>query len=258
MESCIYEGQVRHARTVPVLHRFRYRVFMMYLDLGELSSVFARRWFWSTRRPALARFKRSNHLGPDEQPLDESVRDLVEKETGRRPTGPVRLLTNLSYFGYCFNPVSYYYCFGEDGETIEAFVAEVTNTPWGERDTYVLPANAGKRRGSTQWFRDSKKMHVSPFMPMDMQYDWCFTDPTERLNVFMANSRDGRRIFDASVMLKRTEIRGGSLARVLATFPFMTLKIIAAIHWEALRLWLKGCPVHPHPDKQTKIPATTR
>lgn len=258
MESCIYEGRVRHSRTVPVLHRFRYDVFMMFLDLGELDEVFRGRWLWSTRRPAIARFRRSHHLGSPEQPLAESVRDLVEKECGRRPAGPVRLLTNLSYFGYCFNPVSYYYCYAADGENIEAIVAEVTNTPWGERDTYVLPASESRIDGRTRWFRDSKTMHVSPFMPMDMQYDWCFTDPGDRLTVYMANSRDGRRIFDASVGLRRREITGPSLARVLVRFPFMTLKVIAAIHWEALKLWIKGVPVHAHPDKRHKIAASSQ
>ena len=252
MQSCIYEGRVRHSRSTPVLHRFEYRVFMMYLDLAEIPEVFDKRWFWSARRPALARFKRSNHMGPSEQPLDESVRDLVERETGRRPNGPIRLLTNLSYFGYCFNPVSFYYCFDETGREVETFVCEVTNTPWGERDTYVLPRNRGERRGKTQRFRDAKKMHVSPFMPMDIDYDWCFTDPAQRLIVYMANSRQGKRIFDASIGLSRSEISAGSLARVLVSFPLMTLKVIAAIHWEALRLWLKGVPVYAHPDKEKK------
>ena len=239
MQSCIYEGQVRHTRTRPVLHRFRYRLFMMYLDLDELPSLFEPRWFWSVRRPAIARFRRSDHIGPEEQPLAESVRDLVERETGCRPAGPVRLLTNLSYFGYCFNPVSFYYCFDEDGETLQTIVAEVTNTPWGERDSYVLPAeqNIGK---STAWrFQPSKKMHVSPFIEMDIDYDWCFSLPGDRLGVFMANAKEGVRFFDAGMTMKRKEIGAASLARVLVTFPFITVKIFGAIYWQALRLWLK-------------------
>jgi len=250
VESCIYEGQVRHTRTRPALHRFRYRLFMMYLDLEELPRVFGKRWFWSARRPALARFRRTNHLGPADQPLDESVRDLVHKETGERPSGPIRLLTNLNYFGYCFNPVSFYYCFRKDGCTLETIVAEVNNTPWGERDTYVLPArqNIGKTKA---WrFQPVKKMHVSPFMPMDIDYDWCFTMPGERSSVFMANSKDGTRFFDAAITLRRTEINGRSLARVLVTFPLMTVKIVTAIYWQALRLWLKHVPLYVHPDKK--------
>lgn len=258
MHSCIYEGQVRHTRTVPVVHRFAYRVFLMYIDLDELPELFARRWFWSSQRPALARFRRENYLGPADRSLADSVRDCVEHDTGTRPAGPVRMLTNLSYFGYCFNPVTYYYCYDESGADIEAMVAEVTNTPWKERTTYVLPADKAVQRGATRRFSDRKNMHVSPFMPMDINYDWCFTTPAQRLTIYMANQHKGKRVFDASLVLNRTEIATGSLARILATYPFMTAKVMAAIHWQALRLWLKGCPVYEHPHKRQKIAVSSR
>ena len=255
MESCIYEGRVKHTRTEPVLHRFGYRMFMMYLDLDELPDLFRKRWFWSATRPALARFRREHHIGDPGEPLAESVRKLVERETGRRPEGPVRLLTNLSYFGFCFNPVSFYYCFDVDGRTVRAIVAEVNNTPWGERDTYVLPDSADVGRRGVKRFRPRKKMHVSPFMPMEVDYDWCFTDPAQRVTVYMANSSNGKRMFDASINLKRTDISAGALASVLLRFPFMTVKVVAGIYWQALRLWLKRCPVYAHPDKRQKIAA---
>lgn len=253
MQSCIYEGQVRHSRTTPAFHRFSYRLFMMYLDLDELPLLFRKRWFWSTRRPAIARFRRSHHLGPASQPLAESVRDLVAAETRKRPEGPVRLLTNLSYFGYCFNPVSFYYCFAKDGQTLEAIVAEVNNTPWGEQNTYVLPAADNIGKGAAWRFQPVKKMHVSPFMPMDVNYDWCFNIPSDRMNVYMANSLNGKRIFDASMKMRRSDISAASLARIIVTFPFMTVKIVAAIYWQALRLWLKRCPLYVHPDKKNTI-----
>lgn len=250
MESCIYEGQVRHTRTIPVLHRFKYRVFMMLLDLDELPELFARRWLWSSERTAIARFRRSDHLGDDSQPLAESVRDLVAKETGSRPVGPVRLLTNMRYFGHGFNPVSFYYCYSADGEYLETIVAEVNNTPWGEQDTYVLPANENSEDGVAWRFQPAKKMHVSPFMPMDVQYEWYFNSPSDRLSVFMANSRGGKRFFDAAITMQRTEISGAALARVLVAFPLMTLRVVTAIYWQALRLWLKRCPLYVHPDKK--------
>ena len=185
--------------------------------------------------------------------LDTSVRDLVESETGERPSGPVRLLTHFSYFGYCFNPVSFYYCFAEDGETVETIVAEVNNTPWGEQDIYVLPESANIATGNVKRFQPSKKMHVSPFMPMDMEYDWFFSDPLERLTVFMANYREGERVFDASIAMRRREISGTSLARVLVLFPLMTFKVVGAIYWEALKLWMKRTPFHTHPGKKIVV-----
>jgi DUF1365 family protein len=218
-------------------------MFMMYLDLDELPELFRKRWLWSVTRPALARFRRQDHLGAPEGPLSDSIRDLVERDTGTRPEGPIRLLTNLSYFGYCFNPVSFYYCFDTNGETLRTIVAEVNNTPWGEQDTYVLPDSMDIGQRGVKRFRPKKKMHVSPFMPMDVEYDWCFTAPADRLSVYMANSSGGKRMFDASINLTRTEITSGALAGVLTRFPFMTVKIMAGIYWQALRLWIKRCPL---------------
>jgi DUF1365 family protein len=231
-------------------------MFMMYLDLDELPALFRGRFFWSAKRPALARFQRADHLGDPSADLSESVRALVKQETGNRPEGPVRLLTHLSYFGFCFNPVSFYYCFAEDGVTLETIVAEVNNTPWGERDIYVLPNARNIGSNGIRRFQPTKKMHVSPFMPMRIDYDWCFSEPGDRLSVYMANSSRGQRFFDASLHLKRKEISGMALAGVLLRFPFMTIKVVAAIYWQAFRLWLKRCPVYPHPQKgQKKITA---
>ena len=250
MKSCIYEGQVRHGRRKPVEHAFRYRVFMMYLDLDELEDVFRGRWFWSTRRPALARFRRSDHLGDPSGSLKEAILDLVERETDSRPEGPVRLLTNLSYFGFCFNPVSFYYCFAGDGETLETIVAEVNNTPWGERDTYVLPRSQDVGKGVALRFKPRKKMHVSPFMPMNIDYDWGFIDPDRRLSVFMANDIDGERVFTASLKLQRRAITTRSLAGVLLVYPFMTFKVLGGIYWQAMRLWWKRTPFYGHPARR--------
>jgi DUF1365 family protein len=250
VKSCIYEGQVRHTRSTPAKHQFSYRLFLMYLDLDELDAVFEKRWFWSANRPAFARFRRADHIGPTERPLADAVRDLVQKETGCRPQGPVRLLTNLSYFGFCFNPVSFYYCFAADGETLEYIVPEVNNTPWGERGAYVMDCRTGQAFESSWRFRPAKKMHVSPFMPMDVEYDWTLSRPAERLSVFMANSRGGVRIFSAGMSLQRRPITGWSMAAVLVRFPLQTSRIIIAIYWQALRLWVKRCPVYAHPGSE--------
>lgn len=252
MESCIFEGRVRHSRYQPVRHRFTYRMFMMYLDLDELPVLFRGRWFWSARRTAPARFHRDHHLGDPARPLADEVRDLVARDSGSRPPGAVRLLTHLSYFGYCFNPVSFYYCFEADGRTLHSIVAEVNNTPWGERHCYVLPAADARRTARALRFQPDKEMHVSPFMPMDVDYDWSFNVPDERLRVFMAIEQGGQRVFDAGLGLARRDINGASLARALVLYPFMTLRVMAGIHWQALKLWLKRCPVYLHPAKRTK------
>jgi len=249
MNSAIYHGWLEHRRLAPRPHAFRYRLFMLYLDLAELESVFRGRWLWSTRRPAVARFERRDHLGDPSQPLDDAVRDLVAERTGRRPSGPVRLLTHLRYFGYVFNPVSFYYCFDPQERALEAVVAEVNNTPWGERHCYVLPPTVPGRL----WLRarSAKAMHVSPFHPMDLAYDWRLSMPGNAAIVHMglrpAGSLDDAPIFSATLALKRRPLGGAALAGVLLRFPFMTTRVIGAIHWEALRLWIKGVPVHDHP-----------
>ena len=253
MHSSIFSGQVSHSRKTPLGHAFRYRVFMMYLDLAELDTVFEGRWFWSTRRPALARFRRRHHFGDRAEPLDKSVRDLVEARTGSRPAGPVRLLTNLSFFGYCFNPISLYYCFDENDERVTTVVAEVSNTPWGERCCYVLANDINAGKSDTMRFASSKNMHVSPFMDMDVDYDWLLTPPADELVVRINNLAKDKPYFNATMILKREEITPGSLAGILVRYPFMTMKVVFAIYWQALRLWLKGVPLHTHPDKNKSI-----
>jgi DUF1365 family protein len=249
LKSGIYSGLLRHRRMRPVPHHFSYRLFMMYLDLDELPEVFRGRWFWSVRRPALARFRREDHFGDPGQPLDESVRELVERETGSAPEGPIRMLTHLRYFGHVFNPVSFYYCFDRNDQFVETIVAEVNNTPWGERHCYVLPQSMNRGSGSHARYHPDKVFHVSPFMEMDVDYDWRFNQPGERLTVHMENARQGEKVFDATLNLARREISAGSLARVLVLFPMVTVKVVAGIYWQALRLWLKSVPVHDHPGK---------
>ena len=242
MQSALYQGTLRHRRHAPVLHGFEYPVTLAWIDLSELDEVFRGRWLWSTSRPAPAWFHRADFLGDAAVPLDLAVRDFVEEQLGWRPEGPIRLLTQLRTFGHSFNPVSFYYCYEADGK-VEAVVAEITNTPWGERHAYAMRRPSwGKLR-----FRFPKRFHVSPFMPMDQGYDWHFSEPGPRLSVHMANLQAGARVFDATLRLRRREITTWSLAATLARYPFASLRVLAAIYWQALRLWAKRTPFHPHP-----------
>ena len=257
MHSALYIGWVSHRRRTPRPHAFRYPLFMAWLDLAELGQVFRGRWLWGMERRALASFYRADHFGEPSVPLERCVRDLVEAETGRRPLGPIRLLTHLRYFGYCFNPVSFYYCYDTTDREIVAVVAEVTNTPWGERHCYVLDAAVAQTVRGVQHWRSDKRMHVSPFMPMNLQYEWRLAAPSARLLVHMRCVRAGQALFDATLSLRRRALRAPTMAATLWRFPWMTARVLAAIHWQALRLWLKRVPYYPHPVARSGATNTT-
>lgn len=241
LHSAIYTGRVRHRRLSPRRHSFTYRVFMLYVDLDELPGLFRGTGLWSTR-PALAWFRRRDYLGPPEQPLGDAVRDCVERQTGQRPDGPVRLLTNLRYFGFLMNPISCYYCFDRHGH-LRWIVAEVTNTPWRERQQYVIPCQPG---APVHRHAFDKALHVSPFMPMDMQYHWRSNTPGDHLALHLKNLRGGEEVFHATLTLRRRALTAGNLNRLLLSYPFMTARVGLGIYWQALKLFLKRVPLHRH------------
>jgi uncharacterized protein len=247
MRSAIYEGWVRHRRRQPVEHEFRYPLFMSYLDLAELPEALDRFPGWSARRTAPARFRRADFLGPADRPLSECVRDAVAERAGVRPEGPIRLLANLRFWGHSFNPVSFYYCFDDAGERVRFVLAEVTNTPWGERHSYLL--GSGEPNGRVIRGRLDKAFHVSPLMGMEHRYEWRTTEPGTELIVHIDSRSPQGKTFDATLSLRRRELEPATMRRVLWRYPAASAQVVAKIYWQAALLKLKGAPYHPHPER---------
>jgi hypothetical protein len=230
---------------------------MAYLDLDELPELFDGYPLWSARRPAVAWFRRRDYLGDRHTPLRHAVEQLVFERSGVALDGPIRLLTHMRFLGHCFNPVSFYYCFDAAGQRVRAVVAEVTNTPWGERHAYVLPVEDPRTRAAGSARRVihgefAKALHVSPLMGMDYSYDWRLTEPGETLSVHIESTRnggplDGERVFDATLSLRRRPIDAQELRRVLARYPLPTVRLTARIYTHALGLRLRGARWHAHP-----------
>lgn len=251
MKSAIYQGFLRHRRFLPGAHRFTYPVFMMYLDLDELDQVLSLSPLWSRKAFRPARFQRSDFLGDPTVPLKQAVCDRIFEETGVRHEGAVRLLANWRYFGFNMNPIACYYCF-DVNDALQYIVVEVTNTPWGERQSYVLESDPKQRFLRTRF---QKQMHVSPFNPMDMIYRWCSNQPGKMLTLNLETEKENEVHMDATMVLKRREISAASLNGIMLQFPWMTGKVAFSIYWQALKLWIKrnpfyGNPVSGEPQRQ--------
>jgi hypothetical protein len=243
----LYVGTVGHARFRPRRHAFRYSVFQALVDLDCLDELCSASPFLSRNRFNWVSLHDADYL-PDRP--ESTLRQRFEaaaREAGHEPPeGPVFLLANLRYLGCSFNPVAYYYAFDGEGR-LALICAEITNTPWKERHRYWMAPEASELGPWT--FEMPKVFHVSPFMPMALRYRWTFTEPAEDLLVHMDLHDGGERCFSATLELARRPWQASEIHRTLVRFPWTTLKVIAAIHWEALWLWMKRVPVFTHPKK---------
>jgi uncharacterized protein len=234
----IYQGTIRHRRFAGRPHAFRHRLTLLYVDVERVDEVLGGRLVAPS--PGLVRFRRADYLGDPRRPLSDEVRRVVEAHTGRRPGGPIRLLAHPRALGHCFNPVSFYFCF-DAPDRLAAVLAEVTNTPWGERTAYVLGRHAAETvlRSET-----TKQLHVSPFMDMAQRYRWLATEPGATLSVHIENWEGERTVFDATLSLRRTPLTAAGLRRL----PLGTIRVLPLIYGHALALRLKGVPVHAKPS----------
>lgn len=264
--SAIYVGRVRHRRLVGTHSEFSYRTSWLYLDLDEAAEVFEGHRLWSfdqgnvqcvLRRDLFGGATAPKGASPDAAAmhLRAQVLDRVQSDLGHRPKGPVRVLTTPRSFGFVFNPVTFYWCFDRLGVAVEAIVAEITNTPWGERHAYVLDGLAAGSARRVQRFEFAKVFHVSPFQPMEHDYAWAMGLPGPRLVVHMENRLrgEGTPVFDATLTLERRDLDANNLGSMFRHHPFHGLGSLAAIYAQAARLFLSRAPFYSHPSRRPPV-----
>jgi len=251
MDSALYVGKLRHRRFSPREHAFSYPVFMAFLDIDRLPelmrvSPFAayNRWNWTS-------YCERDHFGDPAKPLRVRLLEDAARWGVALPDGQIFLLTHLRYLGYVFNPVSFYYCYDRDGSLL-SMLAEVNNT-FGETHNYWLTPENQRECAAAKRYTSDKQMHVSPFMSMDLDYDWILTPPGNRLVAHMNTVSGGKAFFDATLQLEQRPWTRRELHRALLSYPLMTLRVTGGIHWQALRLWMKRVPVFRHPMKAGRL-----
>lgn len=248
MKSCLYFGEIWHARYYPKQHRFRQKLFMTHLFLDELDFVFDCHPLWSSKGKNLAYFNRNDYHGDPKISLTDALKKTCQQQLGIIHNGEISVLTHLRYFGHCFNPVTFYYFWDENYTQPDVILAEINNTPWNER--YTRAFRWEEKSSQKTVHRFEKEFHVSPFMPMHIEYVWEFGKPSEKLLVNMSNNDNQGKTFEASMNLSTRPINIFNLTFALIRFPLLTLNILFSIYINAFILKLKGCKYYPHPDSR--------
>ncbi len=248
--SALYVGRVMHRRTRPRAHRLAYRMFSLLLDLDEIDGLAARLSLFSRGRFNLFSFHERDYGAGTDEPLRAQVERLCAEAGFALDGGAIRLLTMPRILGFAFNPLSVYFCHDRAGR-LGAILYEVNNT-FGERHSYLIPVEADARKeGAVVRQHCDKAFHVSPFMPLALRYDFRVrppgVQPDERLDLAITVSDAAGPILAAVQTARRRPLSDAALVRAFAAHPFLTLKVVGGILWEALQLWLKRIPVHRHP-----------
>lgn len=243
IKSRVARGRIRHRRFHPFTRTFEHDVTYFYLDLAEIPSLFRYPPLLTHGRWGFASFQPKNLYRDDAHPeLEDALRSRVERELQFRPNGPIRILTQLAYWGYGFNPVSFYYFF-DDQEKLLAVLSEITNTPWAERHAYVLDLR------DRQINEFDKIFHVSPFLDMNYRYSWGFSRPANSIQIHMDNlaTSNAQKHFDATLSLRLTPWTRSNVATALLRQPWMTFKTVALIYIHAGILWIRRAPFFSNP-----------
>jgi len=243
--SALYRGQVMHRRMRPKAHMLTYRVFWLLLDLAEIDRLNRRVRLVSHNRFNLLSFHDRDHGDGSGAALRPQVEAWLARAGVDTAGGPIRLLTMPRVLGYVFNPISLFYCHHADGR-LAAVVYEVTST-FGVRHTYLIPVPAIDQADGAIRQCAAKALHVSPFMSMEMDYEFRGHVPGERLELTIDGMDSRGLLITAAMSAARWPLKDDVVLSAVAAMPFLTLKVVAAIHWEALKLWVKGVRLRPAP-----------
>lgn len=244
LDSGLYEGTIRHRRKRTAAHDFYYRIGLIYADIDEIQNFCRPSKLWSFNKNNIGSYHSDDYLKHYQGSMREKIAQVFSEQNLELPQGKVFQLCNWRYFAYIINPICCYFCYDEQ-EQLQYIVAEVTNTPWGQSQNYILKCDPTQ---AVQRLKFDKDMHVSPFFDLQMFYTMICNKPDNNLSMHIINQTDKEHCFDATLNLKRKPMSQRNMNFFLLRYPMQTIKIVLAIYYQALRLWLKGVPyiANPH------------